>query len=250
MPYLSNQIQNFILSLGTLLLICHPIDLAAQGEFTIGCNNWGIILGNRTTSNGVRFNVITNDYDTLNSNGLSFTFWDVSYQGATCTRTNGFHFSTVYSSQTHFFDCHINGLSLSLVSFVNRTNGLCLNLLYSISTSGNGVHFSVINRYGTWNGIEISAINLGSNFNGLQLGILNFGYVNNGLQVGLFNISNRFDGVQLGGFNFSNRGLHRGLQFGLINTSNSSTVQIGLLNIRRNNRKGFRILPIMNLKIK
>ncbi len=100
----------------------------------------------------------------------------------------------------------VNGLNISSGGFMS-------------GAEVNGVNISVLTHINKMNGLSINGSVIGTNkFNGVCIsGIANVSNYGNGLQIAISNVSRHHNGVQIGLFNYS-RNL-KGLQFGLWNTN-------------------------------
>lgn len=100
----------------------------------------------------------------------------------------------------------INGLNISSGGFMNGANV-------------NGVNVSVLTHINKMNGLSINGSVIGTNaLNGVCIsGIANISNFGNGLQIAISNVSRNHKGIQIGLFNYSNN--LRGFQFGLWNTN-------------------------------
>jgi hypothetical protein len=100
----------------------------------------------------------------------------------------------------------INGLNISSGGFMS-------------GAEVNGVNVSVLTHINKMNGLSINGSVLGTNnFNGVCIsGIANVSNFGNGLQIAVSNVSRNYNGVQIGLFNYSKN--LRGVQFGLWNTN-------------------------------
>jgi hypothetical protein len=100
----------------------------------------------------------------------------------------------------------INGLNISSGGFM-------------VGTEVDGVNISVLTAINKMNGLSINACVIGTNnFNGICIsGIANVSERGNGLQIAISNVSRNHKGIQVGLFNHSKN--LRGLQFGLWNTN-------------------------------
>ena len=100
----------------------------------------------------------------------------------------------------------INGLNISTGGFMN-------------GAEVNGVNISILTHINKMNGLSINGSVIGTHkFNGVCIaGIANISDYGNGLQIAVSNVSRKYNGVQIGLFNYSKN--LRGLQFGLWNTN-------------------------------
>jgi hypothetical protein len=100
----------------------------------------------------------------------------------------------------------INGLNISSGGFMS-------------GAEVNGVNISVLTHINKMNGLSINGSVIGTTkFNGVCIsGIANISNYGNGMQIAISNVSKNHNGIQIGLFNYSNN--LRGLQFGLWNTN-------------------------------
>ncbi len=100
----------------------------------------------------------------------------------------------------------INGLNFSSGGFMS-------------GAEVNGVNISVLTHINKMNGLSINGSVIGTNeFNGVCISaIANVSNYGNGLQIAISNVSRHHNGVQIGLFNYSKK--LRGFQFGLWNTN-------------------------------
>ncbi len=100
----------------------------------------------------------------------------------------------------------INGLNISSGGFM-------------FGAEVNGINISILTKINKMNGLSINGSVIGTNkFNGVCIsGIANISDYGNGLQIAISNVSRNDNGIQIGLFNYSKN--LRGFQFGLWNTN-------------------------------
>lgn len=186
----------------------------------------------------------------------------------------------VYGLQLGFFNHSrdIYGLSLGLVNISWRSNISDKRLKYynryndewrvreDCGFSKAFVQAGIFNKGMLNMGLQFGCLNLANEGPGWQVGAINWRNVNKSPVVDYNDFwPSYFQGdyndfwpsfFQIGLFNFSDHG--RGFQFGLINTVIKSEpvtthkgqgIQIGLINIRKENKWYARVLPLFNTKI-
>ena len=114
--------------------------------------------------------------------------------------------SSAYSNSDDPSILVINGLNISSGGFMSGADV-------------HGVNISVLTHINKMNGLSINASVIGTNkFNGLCIsGIANVSNYGNGAQIAFSNVSRNHNGIQIGLFNYSKN--LRGMQFGLWNTN-------------------------------
>ena len=205
-------IQKFITAFFlTAILIC---DVSGQNSLN------GISFQGKTThsANGINVSLIGNPSDSteISINGFDFNVIGSGVLGLVLGLDDG----TYIESSLNGYN--VNGLSVGLTTFNSKMNGVSLSPIFSTSYYSNGVGISLINfTISNFTGIAVGGINFTDSFRGIQIGGLNWNVETSGIQIGIFN-----------------------------RTVNSRCVQFGLLNYIKDNPKGLRILPFMNMRFK
>lgn len=226
----------------TIIFVVSGLRVAyCQNALSLGGERWGIAFGNPVRYSVIRLNI----YDTYESdviNGLNFSLYSTTKQS--------------------------NGIRISLISDDVCPGPVDYDERFRLAT--NGLKISVLNLNGVQNGLQIGACNYCLNYkgNGLLIGIVNthmYGnkcmcYArNDGVTAGVVNAGLNTVGVQIGGFNFwTSSSVSVGIiniertswfQIGLLNyIKEGPGVQIGIINIRKNNIRFARMLPLLNLR--
>lgn len=207
---------------------------------SIGTKRFGVCLGNREKYSGIKFS-IKNTSKVVNGLSASVTCGDQN------PVTNGIDIGIVN------FLGKVNGIQLGIigVSIDEKSHGLFINPIVTDMWDGQGLAFSGLVFFcDKFDGISFSGIYSTANrYNGILVspGSNIIDSVLNGFS---------FSGVRtyaehLNGFSFSsvNRIKHgKGFLLGLVNYSDTfSGVQLGILNIIKENPRPFRRLPIINM---
>jgi hypothetical protein len=259
------------ISLGLAIICCLLADLSGQDAMSNGkalnipFRKYGVSFGNSHEFNGIRFNYA--DRDVKRINGINITLWsalktalnpDAVVNGlsigtvvnarkiqplgifilgaAGCETVSGLSFAGIGIAAGS-----LNGISVcGIMSGGERINGLTLAGLFSnTSLATNGVNFAGLGLMseGDINGVGIAVAGIYGKeaIRGLAL---TAGYLQAGETVGLTVAGYaRIDQVH-------------GLSIALVNrTKELHGVQMGLINIAGNNRKGLRIMPLVNLHL-
>jgi hypothetical protein len=268
----------FIGTAGNGFFIYHPEKTKINGRYdpykgflhnnyySIGAKEYGVGIGIPSKYSGILFtlgarksksikqvNGLSIGYKTPveNINGLSINFECKSYGNL-----NGIHLSLVNICGK------MKGFQFGFYNRHSSSYGVAIGLLRSNSGKLFGISFSMLNSAGGINGIQMGLLNyVGKQINGVQIGLLNYSYQRgdpfrgcdrgtlNGLQAGVVNIVGENNGSQIGLYNRSYKG--NGIQIGIVNYKKykKGFIQIGLINYRENNRKLFRLMPIVNFNI-
>lgn len=232
-----------VLSFLVLILLCPTITFAITDSlptryFSLGTRKAGICFGNSLVYTGLRFNAVN------------------KYVGT----TNIFDFS-LYTADDYQAR-NTNGISTSLfINEQNRNNGLSFGLIFNVAEIQNGIGiggiFTVLHKV---NGIGIGCMVLiCDTINGFTLSSVlkastsdpegDSTQVVNGMAVCPWLIDvGRVNGITVAAINQSLE--HRGLSIGVFNkTRKLRGVQIGLYNIVKNNPRGLRRLPFINMHL-
>lgn len=270
------------LLLGQALTFANTDTLPSK-HYSLGGRKFGIGVGNSPVYTGIRFNAInrhvlrTNIFDLSLSNpvkdslrthnGISISLFENSL-----LRINGFSFGLAISGAIRQNGITIgaaagnggigNGIAVGiLASFSHISNGLSLGSLYNEGEVQNGITLGAfISNIRKINGIGVCPFLGSDTMRGLMLSFNMGSYrqsphvyseynVMNGLAMSLIGAgASRVNGVTVSAFNDSEE--HHGLSIGLVNQSAKlQGVQIGLFNIAKNNPRGFRRLPFINMHL-
>jgi hypothetical protein len=232
---------------------------------------YGISIGNSYEFTGVRINLI--DIKVKRINGLNVTFWLKNHQNNSST-LNGINAGVFpYGGSMQLINLGILGVGTE----PNNLNGLSLGGLLVIGAGGNinGLSVSGINtgaegKESKISGIAISGLSIwaGKAINGLAIGGLGVWCVGdiNGITSSLAYLSAKknfkglgvslgylkaetFKGLAFAGYAKTNQ--MYGLSIALFNRAEKlHGIQFGLLNYAGNNRKGLRMLPLVNLHLR
>jgi hypothetical protein len=144
-------------------------------------------------------------------------------------------------------DIHGMRFGFPVSSSTKETEGLELSILWSASDRIYGSQLAVTNSTKYIEGAQIGAINcIRENSKALQFGAMNISYFDmSGLHLGAINMTGKKTvGAQVGAYNFSEE--IRGFQFGVLNITNKSGLQFGLVNIIKDSF--IPVLPLVNYK--
>ncbi len=237
------------IALGILFIYIPTIlcgkDLSGRYKYlSLGPKHCGICFGTPKEYNGIRLNLW--DRKDAQINGLSISGWSKNKKtngislGIIATNddvSNGIEISGIAAQSSNSNGIKIGGLGVG----AKTHNGLAIGNLWISGKKFNGIGVSLFGSIGSdiLNGLFISCWGIGSTkvINGFAVGGFNvFANSLNGasLSVGM-NLNDYQKGVSITTFNFSNE-LH-GFQFGLINYAG-------------NNRRLFRVTPIVNFHLK
>ena len=250
--------------LTTRLCGLYAQDVVSNGRaLNIPFGKYGVSIGNSYRFNGIRINFADSNVQRIN--GLNLTLWT--------------KFKSVYNK-----DATINGISIGVITSLKRMQPLNIFILGAagveslngISVAGIGIASARINGLGIGgamlggeviNGITVSGLfsfceNSINGFNISGLAALSSGDIN-GIAAGIAGVYSagtiRGMAITAGylkagrtmGFTFSgyaNINQVNGLSIAIINrTKELHGLQIGILNFAGNNRRGLRLIPIINL---
>ena len=231
------------LTIGLLLiLLMAEFSLSAQNNSLNGkalnfpTSKYGISIGNSYEFTGIRINFA--DENVKKINGLNVTFWLKHAKNQNAV-VNGVSIGVIPTAGTMQFinlgllgvgtNNNLNGVSIGgvVVGSGGNINGLSVSGLITMADGDK----SVIS------GIAISGIGIGAHktINGFAV---TAGY----LEAEIFN------GIAIAGY--ANINKMNGLTIALFNrTKELHGVQFGLINYAKNNPKGLRILPLINLHL-
>lgn len=241
------KIATLILFIYIPTMLCGK-DLSWRYKYlSLGPKHSGICFGTPKTYNGIRLNL----WDRMDAqiNGLSIS----GFSGN--KKTNGVTLGIVSTK-----DKVLNGIELgALVAKSSNSNGIKIGGIIADGKKQNGLVLSCmyiagkkINGIGTA-GLQISAENLNGIFIGFA-GICSMTKqpikVINGIAIGGYGVSSTI----INGFSFSMNNLssyQAGVSIGLLNFSDElHGFQFGLINYAGNNRRLFRVTPILNFHLK
>lgn len=228
---------NFVKFVICFVFLLFSLASFAQKYVSIGGDKGGIAFGNPEIYNGIRFNFIDKE-QAEHQNGLIIT---VKSQIRTY---NGLNFSLMSRNESisNLYQIekkdYSNGIRAGLVNINGVLNGLQVGFYNTgISFKGNGVMLGIMNNH-----VQNRCLCY-STLNGFQAGIINTGYGIKGLRIGLLNIQGSTS-FSLGILNIDNKA---GLQIGIFNyVRYDKGIQLGLLNYRKENKKPFKLFPLVN----
>jgi hypothetical protein len=265
----SHLLSIIILCIGISSL--HAQDTLSNGKaLNFPFRKYGISIGNSYEFTGIRINFA--DKNVKRINGLNVTFWLKTFQNYSSS-VNGISIGVLPTGGS------MQPLNLGLLglgSSPNNINGLSLGGLI-IGSGGdiNGLSMSGLitmadGDRSVISGISISGIGIGAEkgINGLAIGGLGVGSSGdiNGIATSLAYLSckKNLRGIavttgymevgDLRGLAFASyakTNQMKGLSIALFNRTNKlHGVQVGLLNYSGNNKKGLKILPIINMHLR
>jgi|WetSurSiteA1Bulk_404760.scaffolds.fasta_scaffold00802_8 hypothetical protein len=255
------------------IILIDACSLSAQDTLSNGkalslpFRKYGISIGNSYEFNGIRINFA--DKNVRKINGLNITLWLKMFQNQNAI-VNGISFGVMPTAGI------MQPVNIGLVGLgtANRSNGLTLaGLMIGGDINGlglSGLFIMADGRKGMMSGFALSGLMVGAKteLNGVTIGGLIVGsegdinglagsstYIQSGgvvrgvaLTAGYLNAMT-FKGIAIAGY-FRSTQMH-GLSFAVFNsTKELHGTQVGLLNIARNNPKGLRVLPVINMHLK
>jgi hypothetical protein len=280
----SHLLSIFILCIGVYSL--HAQDTLSSGKaLNIPFRKYGISIGNSREFNGIRINLA--DKNVRRINGLNITFWvsklsinkfpnnynaivngvslgiiptggsmqpiNIGLVGVGAKKLNGL---TIGGLTIHSFG-NINGLIASglAVETGGNINGLSVNGLWTESSIISGLAFSgfIVVAYKAINGLAIGGFGVASagEINGIASSLAYLSGENFrglGITPGYLK-SEIYNGIAIAGY--ANTGQFHGLSIALYNrTKELHGLQLGVLNYAGNNRKGLKMLPIINMHLR
>ena len=213
----------------------------SKSKLTI--NNYGIGLGGLNKLNGLNLSLIDK---TCKINGLSVS---LSNNFESYKTINGIDITLL----SYIEKCR--GLGFALGGEINELNGLATFLLFGTTWDFNGINISGLAQLNSniSKGAVISGLYIvNSQFTGLAItpGFIVSDSIDSGVMIaGLYYNSEISNGLSISLINKSEKS--KGLKIGLLNLSkNHKGVQIGLLNINHSNRKLFKYLPFISLNLR
>lgn len=243
-------------------------DTAGNGKaLNIPSEKYGLSIGNSHEFNGIRINFA--DRDVKKINGLNITFWLRKAQNQEAI-VNGVNVGVIPTAGAMG---PVNIGLLGIGSSPGNSNGITI-AGFVIGGGGNinglslsGIMTMADGRSSEISGVAIAGIGLGAHkaINGLAIAGLGLGSDENinGLAASLFYIKG---GVKVNGAAFTAGYMETGILNGLATACYAKTnktngislavynrsnelhgIQLGLLNYAGNNRKGLRMLPLINL---
>ena len=140
-----------------------------------------------------------------------------------------------------------------VVTGAKEVNGFAIGGLYTVVDTLNGFVFAPgVSKLDYMNGLSIGLSMYSERANGVSLSLASGSFnTANGLHVaGLVWFSTNYKGASLSAINLT-KGRLSGLQIGIYNqTATAKGVQLGLINYIKENPKGLRILPFINMQWK
>jgi hypothetical protein len=249
-------------------------DGPAKGKaLNIPTKRYFLSFGNSLEFNGLRFNIA--DRDVRRINGINITLWAGDYQS--------------WFSGDQFYTSEVNGISAGVMPTGGILRGLNLGAirvaasknLTGLSLGGlnvfangsiNGISLSsLITQGGRITGVALSGIAVGgtggingvafgglavssdrSDINGIatSVAVVFCGNELNGIGIsGLYLKAGSLTGIAVSGYTNTNQ--TNGLTIALFNyTQKLNGLQLGILNYAGNNRRGLRLLPLLNVHLK
>ena len=229
---------------------------------------YGISIGNSYEFTGVRINFA--DENVKKINGLNITFWLKRSKNQNAV-INGISIGVIPTAGSMQFinlgllgvgaTNNLNGFSFGgiVIGSGGNINGLSASGLITMSDGENSVISGVtlsgigIGSRKAINGLAIAGLAVGTDgdINGVALSL---GYIfaeNNirgvAITIGYLK-SNIFKGISIAGYSKTNQ--MNGISIALFNrTKELHGVQFGLINYAKNNPKGLRVLPFINLHL-
>lgn len=280
-----NLAASVILFLSLSAELCAQRDTSTNGNaFNFPLKKYGISFGNSTEFNGLRFNYA--DRNVTRINGMNMTMWarkfpnvypemngisagviptvysmkgvNIGLLAAIVTKgsMNGVSFGGILSGAGD----DSNGISTAGIYMQGggNVNGLSVTGLLTYidgeESSVNGLSISGVSVYArkSVNGISLGGSVISKNINGVACSIA---YISGkevfrgaGITPGYIN-AGEYYGISVSGY--SRTALFHGLSIALYNrTGILHGVQLGLLNYAGNNRKGLRMLPLINVHLR
>ena len=233
--------EKILLSLLALLL---PLLLSSQEEVVARKNRWvtGWFHNQDQMINGVSFGLysgVKSDRNTI-SNGVRLELFGLGILNFFVGGDVDFKIDFYRKYELKFSE-KVNGLSLSTFGVGSNVivNGLSINGIGSDLNTVNGfLYSSLTSNADKLNGIVVSGFgNYILDMNGIALtSLMNRIHSGNGLQLSVFsNKSRNFNGLQISLYNRAKTG---------------RLVQLGLINYIKENPKGLRILPFINMRFR
>lgn len=244
----------------------HAQDTLSNGPaLNFPFRKYGISIGNSYEFNGLRIN--TSDKGVQRINGMNFTIWtrfkrdynnDQIVNGISAgvlTTAKRMQPVNIFLVGALSFES-LNGISFGGIGLGSgNLNGICVSGIFLQGGDVNGLSFSGLLSYAenTFNGLSLAGIAVATKgkINGFTAGIAGIycektisgiavtpGYVK----------SNTIKGLSLSGY--ANINQVHGLSIALFNNAKElHGLQIGILNYAGNNRKGLKLLPLLNLHL-
>lgn len=259
--------------LGILALsVTSMFSLSAQDSLSNGqalnfpFRKYGVSIGNSYEFTGIRINFADNNVRKVN--GLNVTFWFKMFKNQNAI-VNGISLGVLPVAGTLQpinigiiglgTENHSNGLTIGGLLIGGDLNGLGLSglMLMADGTKGkiSGVALSgiAVGAESAINGLTIGGLVVGTdgNINGLAASIayMRSKDVVRGVTItaGYLNVFT-FKGMAIAGYSRSSQ--MYGLSVAVFNKTNELRgIQVGLLNIAKNNPKGLRVLPLVNIHL-
>lgn len=239
-------------------------DTISNGKaINVPLRKYGISIGNSLEFTGIRINY--SDRNVLKSNGINLTIWSRFRPDYNKNQVvNGISLGGLATAKTmqpvNLFVVggmafeHLNGLSFGGIGIGSgNISGLCGSGIFLEGGTANGIVFSGLFTYGeeALNGISAGglAVMTKGTINGAAIsiaGIYSEKSINGIALTAGYLKANVTRGLTLGGY--SNIRQVNGISIALLNRAEELRgMQIGVINIAKNNRKGLKCLPLINL---
>lgn len=257
----------FLLTLSVLIIgeccLSGQDTLSNGNALNIPFRKYGISIGNSYEFTGIRFNFAERDVRRIN--GMNLTLWSrFKFIYNEDEIVNGISVGTIASAMK------LNGVNIFILGGVTSQslNGLSIGGIGCGSENVNGISIGGLYQGGgTINGLSLSGAfsNAGKRYNGIAVAVLaplTEGDIN-GIACGVLGIysggfirgiavtpgylqAGNTEGLSIAGF--VNIGQVHGLSIAIFNSAKElHGVQAGVLNYARNNRKGLKFLPLINM---
>lgn len=206
-------------------LLLLSLSLHSYAQVSLGSKHAGIAFGNIAPYTGLRFTV----YDKIKDSSVyrRVNIFNFGLAFSKLDRVNGLSIGVLADNTQQQ-----NGISITgLLSVIGNKKGITISGLGTIADTITGITITpgfIVCRKRDFDGggprrhsgMSVSAYMWADEFNGLSIAYCNGSLKSRGLTIGLFNKSDELKGVQL-----------------------------GLINYAKNNKKLFRVLPIMNIHL-
>ncbi len=266
--------KSIVLSLTFLLIV--ELNLFANDSLSNGkalnfpTKKYGVSIGNSYDFTGVRINFA--DKNVKRITGLNVTFWIKKFENQNAI-VNAISIGVLpVAGKMQPINIgllgvgtakqNLNGISIGgfIIGSGGKINGLSLSGIATMADGENseisGIALSGIGigAHKAINGMAIAGFAVGTegNINGVASSLA---YISSKKSFNGFTLtcgfleSDIFSGLGLAGYSKINK--MRGLSIALFNNSNElHGIQFGLLNYAKNNPKGFRLLPFINLHLR
>jgi len=239
-----------------VISVCSLLALIFLGNSTVQAQSldipskkWGISFGNSKNFTGLRFNI--QDDGVQKINGINFTLWKPKKDNPDSV-INGLSLGLMPGGG------HLQGIQLGIVGVGAEASMKGINIGLLGAGAGENMYGVNIGGLGVGAGEKLAGINIGglgcgsTEVTGISFGGLGVGgkYLK-GIHLSLGSIMTDKSGGVMTGLavsSFNNiRGEQVGLSIGIVNYAwNVKGLQIGLVNIVRNNPRGLKVLPLFN----